>query len=295
MSNRVSSVLRRLVQSGRRHPVRNLCHSVPSAGSLWNWAQQVSDVSAVLNLDEVKLDPVTGYEYYVAETITAVPDMDEQSLLWQDGLNLWDAYRRPFYVTGCNFEQGTQQCSAQDLIGGPMPDCVACDDSYDRGERGASYAAPALFARLRPLPTIPDKIGPDELKSEKKAVTIYAENSDLSNWNQPAVLFDPNWASIPEGVVINLHDDTEAMIRIVSAQGRARQRAFVPLGLSYADIFPGFGAGHTSLLAPGKAVNAAVLAPALEAGGDDVDFMWFDGPRQMLSNGAWGVVRVQDK
>ena len=190
----------------------------------------------------------------------------EQSYLWQDGLNLWD--RRAVTLSGYG------------LSGRPVPDCEICDDSYDRGEKGFSYRSDPLFFRLRKTHPLGDKLGPAGLKIG--ATEVYSENSNLNGFAWPRNVFTSAYAPIntPE---IRAAPNQEVWVRIVAAPGRARQRSFVPAGAGYQDIMPGFGSGHSTLLAPGKAATAALLMPSTPR----VCALAFDGPRQILGGGSW--------
>lgn len=274
--------------------------------------------SAVVEVKALTLATIPHMPDYAAETVAGAR-IYETALLWQDGLNLWDARRRPFYSGGCVL--GAPGCSnagdpaMRNRIGGPVPDCIVCDDSYDRGEKGVSYRTDALFARLRgrtstfpPHPgaqatdhqsgsaPIPATIGPADWSS-RSGVPIYHgglgrdadgtfridRTSDLNAWALPAALFSRTFAPVATPP-ITAPAGAQMLVRMVEPQGRARQRAFVPTGVGYQDIFPGFGSGHSTLLAPGKGVSAAMEAPATPG-----DYLWFDGPRQLLNGGAWGL------
>ena len=288
--------------------------AVPS-WTLIDRGQASRDAHAIIRVDEIAVPSVGDVADYPADTLGKAM-IYESALLWQDGLNLWDARRRPFYAAGCAL--GARSCSdANDpsmrrRIGGPVPDCAICDDSYDRGEKGVSYGTNALFGRLRgtasvfqPDPQaasadhrtgssrIPATIGPQDWRSAREAriydgrMPAVAEGtSDLNAWSLPSDLFSKSRAAMATPL-IEAPAGAQMMVRIVEPQGRARQRAFVPTGASYQDIFPGFGAGHATLLAPGKGITAVMEAP--DAPGD---YLWFDGPRQLLDGGTWGLMSI---
>ncbi|MGB8818994.1 MAG: hypothetical protein WCC66_13835, partial [Rhizobiaceae bacterium] len=96
--------------------------------------------------------PEIIYSAGVSQVI-AKAQITEHAMLWQDGLNLWDGLRKPMYSIsggGCVLSSSNPNCSGPSKkIGGPVPDCDICDDSYDHGEKAANYASNALFARLR--------------------------------------------------------------------------------------------------------------------------------------------------
>ena len=79
----------------------------------------------------------------------------------------------------------------------------------------------------------------------------------------------------------------EVVYRVLHPGGRARQRAFNTFGNGYDDLFPGFGFPNSALLAPGKALTAALLQP-VAAG----CYPWRDGPGMMFGGGVWGHLDV---
>ncbi|MEE4015909.1 hypothetical protein V1T76_27880 [Roseibium sp. FZY0029] len=277
---------------------------------------------------KVTLPAVSGMADY-QELILPKSLVAEMSLLWQDGLNLWDGRRRPFYHArqgGCRItadSPASDSClAAGKRPGGPIPDCDICDDSYDRGEKGVSYDTNALFARVRgdraieqdhsgspQSVMIPQTVGPKDWSSQCGWPIYFGSikpregkgegscpwapvidlTSDLSAWPLPSDLFDDERLG-NDTALINSKAEQEIMVRIVEPQGRARQRAFVPTGTGYHDMFPGFGSGHSALIAPGKGVTAAMKAPATPG-----DYLWFDGPRQLMSGGTWGLMRIVPK
>lgn len=89
-------------------------------------------------------------------------------------------------------------------------------------------------------------------------------------------------------LVLDGEEGEEAMFRIVHPGGRARQRAFVMTGNGFDDLFPGFGFPNAALLAPGKAVTAAMRRPLGEG-----CHLWRDGPALMVGNGVWGLLDVR--
>ena len=195
-----------------------------------------------------------------ADAVTGEPRaFREFVLVYQDGLNLWDA-------------GSANQWRALDG-GRPLPivhDCRVCDDSYDLGEKAVSYRAPAFDRRLRQM--LPARV---EAHNDLNAFSFPDDFRDLKDSlsSNPLRL----WARPEEEVVI----------RVVHPGGRARQRAFVTLGNDYDDLFPGFGFPHSALLAPGRAVPAALSAPVRSG-----CYLWSDGPRLIEAAGAWGLLDV---
>ncbi len=203
---------------------------------------------------------------------THVPEaiLRERVLLWQDGLNLW---RRASAVA-----------ALPGWSGRPLPDCVVCDDSYDRGEQGVDYRS-APF-RLRIAGTggadaafgtrgYPDRGDGDDLNAVEFAPDFLARRF-ASPQTRP--LASPEIAARPQ---------EEIAVRIALPQGRARQRAFVSTGFGYDDLMPGFGSGHSALLGPGKAMTAFGCAP--QASGE---YLWRDGPQHIFAAGVWGYLAV---
>lgn len=301
---------------------------VPFSWSKVIASNAIHDLESRIAMQDIALAAIPGMDDY-GTTDTVIPGnlIHERTMFWQDGLNLWDGRRRPYFKDGCNLKDGEISCANDSYVGGPIPDCPACDDSYDWGEKGVNYSSAPLFARVRDkdvsyweLPEtnasaakeasvrLPKRLGPDELRSLCDAPVYYAGHNpakeycgsdedinklqnSLGAWPLPATLFASTWLEpLPLPLIIEMPADSEVSLRIIAQQGRARQRAFVPIGMSYADTFPGFGSGHTSLLAPGKTLNAALGTPSLEG-----DYMWFDGPRQHVDGGAWGLLRIIPK
>jgi len=91
-------------------------------------------------------------------------------------------------------------------------------------------------------------------------------------------------------IVLSARAGEEVMFRVVHPGGRARQRAFIITGNGFDDLFPGFGFPNAALLAPGKAITAALRRPL----GPGCHF-WHDGPRLMVGHGAWGLLEVTDE
>ncbi|MGB8818484.1 MAG: hypothetical protein WCC66_11240, partial [Rhizobiaceae bacterium] len=172
----------------------------------------------------------------------------------------------------------------------------------------------ALFARLRgktvasddlplvgePSVELPQCLGLAEYESPA-GQPIYSTGSrrlcaplkdrkdvSLNAWPMPRHLFADGDMPVNANTMFTVKPGAEIAIRIVEGQGRARQRAFVATGMAYQDLFPGFGSGHSTLIAPGKTATAAMRAPATEG-----SYLWMDGPRQMIDGGAWGLMKVR--
>ncbi|MBU2958876.1 hypothetical protein Q4511_15155 [Paracoccus sp. 1_MG-2023] len=229
--------------------------------------------------------PVEGYEYCEASHVPGLGDgqgmlyqvprddgdpvnLREFVLFYQDGLNHWDDAS----TLAVNWE-GEGDRPARDGDGRLLrivPDCIVCDDSYDRGEAAVSQRSPAFSRMLR-------QASPD---------TPIDESDDLN-----AHVFPPRFALSDAGQLkLEACTDEQVVIRVVHPGGRARQRAFVMNGHSYDDLFPGFGFPRSALLAPGKTMTAW-LRPAAVQG----TYVWHDGPTHIRAGGVWGLLDIADK
>ena len=197
------------------------------------------------------------------QTIEVAPPQHairEHVLFWQDGLNLQERRR-----------DGSLH---------PVADCHVCDDSYDFGKRGVSYRSTPFFARFNLRGTNP-----------------YTDGSALLNGAadlNAVVLPEQTWHIKGTGgsrtpIVLDAVAGEEVMIRVVHPGGRARQRAFLMSGNGFDDLFPGFGFPNAALLAPGKAVTAALRRPVSKG-----CHLWQDGPRLMVGHGVWGLLDVRE-
>ena len=178
-------------------------------------------------------------------------------LLYQDGLNL--RWRNPNQRYDRSIEA--------------VPDCLVCDDSYDRGEKAVNYRTEPFWARLRQHPTT-------DLNGE-----IFDERFFLDDWKTIAT---PGF-EVTEGDKVTFH--------VLQPYGRARQRAFMLLGHSYLDLLPLFGSRHSALISVGKAVEAEI-GTTEEPGSHKAargDWIWRDGPAQHFSSGVWGSFEVRAK
>ena len=178
-------------------------------------------------------------------------------LLYQDGLNL--RWRNPKQRYDRSIEA--------------VPDCLVCDDSYDRGEKAVNYRTEPFWARLRKHPTT-------DLNGE-----FFDERFFLDDWKTIAT---PGF-EVTEGDKVTFH--------VLQPYGRARQRAFMLLGHSYLDLLPLFGSRHSALISVGKAVEAEIDT-TVEPGSHKAargDWIWRDGPAQHFSSGAWGKFEVRAK
>lgn len=184
----------------------------------------------------------------------------EHVLMWQDGLNQW---RRPHPTD-----------SYLGFTDRPVPDCRVCDDSYDLGERGVSYRSAPFTMRLA---------GRTGISADFGLRTYPRDEDDLNT-----VVFPPNFFAAPLPTPqLAVKPGEEIAIRVTHPEGRARQRAFVATTIGYDDLFPGFGSGHTTLLAPGKAMTAWGCAPRTAG-----DYLWRDGPQPIFAAGVWGHLSV---
>ncbi len=181
----------------------------------------------------------------------------EGTLLFQDGLNLWASLR------------GNPAGAA------PLRDCHVCDDSYDLGEKGVSYRSAPIFARIG--------LSWSESNTPGKGPGAQA---DISAQILPNNVFSAAYAPVGTPTLLASPGE-EVVYRVLHPGGRARQRAFNTFGNGYDDLFPGFGFPNSALLAPGKALTAALLQP-VEAG----CYPWRDGPGMMFGGGVWGHLDV---
>lgn len=227
-------------------------------------------------------DPVRGYERCSARFVPERGDgqgmqysalsengdtvaLREFILFYQDGLNHWDDQSKLKIVW-----EDARNVFARDADGKRLrlvPDCIVCDDSYDRGEVAISQSSPAYSRMLRALLPQPD----------------LEESSDLN-----AHVFPADYATADVGQpILRACAGEQVVIRVVHPGGRARQRAFVMNGHSYDDLFPGFGFPHSALLAPGKSVAAWLRPEAVEG-----VYVWHDGPTHLRAGGTWGLLDV---
>ncbi|MDH3658894.1 MAG: hypothetical protein OEU92_02510, partial [Alphaproteobacteria bacterium] len=178
-------------------------------------------------------------------------------LLYQDGLNLrWHNPDEPEH---------------DDIEA--VPDCLVCDDSYDRGEKGANYRTEPFWARLNQHPTT-------DLNSRQFPPEFF-----LDDWKTVAT---PGY-EVTEGEAVTFH--------VLQPYGRARQRAFMVLGHDYLDLLPHFGSRHSALISVGKAVEAELSTTAKPGSRKAArgDWIWRDGPAQHFSSGVWGTFEVEAK
>ncbi|HEV7253607.1 MAG TPA: hypothetical protein VGN97_11000 [Mesorhizobium sp.] len=245
----------------------------PSADETLNITAVPPLPSAIVTVPDIC--KVAPGQHQRPRTCQAETTFQEHTLVWQDGLNLWDAAKAPLLPP---------RFGPAIPVGAPVPDCRVCDDSYDRGEKGVSYRSANFINRLRGTDQeIPTDLGLRPQDENRDQSTV-----DLNAFEFPQRFFHPDFKTIPTPVLA-LEPGGETLIRVVHPQGRARQRAFVPLGSDYEDIFLGFGSGHSALLAPGKGITAASCAPQ-EVG----KYLWFDGARHVFAGGAWGVFDVKE-
>ncbi len=195
----------------------------------------------------------------------------EFTLFWQDGLNLRDTASRDRWV-------GRDTATGTPLSPRLVSDCAVCDDSYDLGEAGVNYRAAPFHVRLR------DEAGSGGDDPPERHFNLNAYDFGLSFYMLRDEEASAGRTDVP---VLRAEAGDEVVIHVVHPGGRARQRAFVTIGQDYDDLFPGFGFPHSALLAPGKAMHAALTKP-LAAG----CYLWFDGPTPIRAAGAWGLLDV---
>lgn len=209
---------------------------------------------------------------YLADPLPGAPpeaqseQVREFVLYYQDGLNLWDEGSRISWRWDDDRRDPVEGLAGSALK--MVPDCLVCDDSYDRGEQGVNYRSPAFAQGL-------------------STNGLRVEASDDLN----ALTFAPDfWISHPNAIRLRACAGEQVVIRVVHPGGRARQRAFVMNGADYDDLFPGFGFPRSALLAPGKTISAW-LTPRIEKG----TYLWHDGPTTIRSGGVWGLLEVAGK
>lgn len=215
--------------------------------------------------------PARDFSYRHAATVAvaapAIPQASipagsfrEHVLLWQDGLNHW---RR---APGGSGYLG--------MSGRPVPDCRICDDSYDLGEKGVSNRSAPFNLRVA---------GRNGVRADFGLRTYPRDEDDLNTVRFPPDFFA---GSIPTPR-LDVRPADEIAIRVAHPEGRARQRAFLSMTTGYDDLFPGFGSGHATLLAPAKAMTAWGCAPRTAG-----DYLWRDGPQPIFAAGVWGHLHV---
>jgi len=191
----------------------------------------------------------------------------EFTLFWQDGLNLRDSGTKDIF----RGKDGRVKMIA---------DCQVCNDSYDLGDEGVSYRSAPFNVRLRAGSTgieshynlNPYKFGPNFFVLGDKDFAVEGGVKRLR----------------PQMQTLRAEVGEEVVIHVVHPGGRARQRAFVTIGLDYDDLFPSFGFPHSALLGPGKALTASLTKTMSKPG----CFLWHDGPTTLWSGGAWGLLDV---
>ncbi|AZQ68231.1 hypothetical protein EF888_14450 [Silicimonas algicola] len=199
-------------------------------------------------------------------------------LFFQDGLNLHDKRSGIEW----RFSDGVAVASKA------TPDCMICDDSYDRGDQGVSYHSAPFQARLRDIgtPAVPGMAL--EADSDLNAVAFPSdfwmlqpdeEAAGAGGWGPSKVA-----TSMP---VLRAEAGEEVTMNVLEPSGRARQHAFVTISQDYDDLFPGFGFPHSALIAPGKAIAAPLTRPVQEG-----CYLWHDGPTHLRAGGIWGLLDV---
>ncbi len=142
-----------------------------------------------------------------------------------------------------------------------IPDCIICDDHYDTGEHGLNYRTEPHWARL-----------------DQKPATQLLDVAYPADWSLGEIETPLFTASAGDQVVF----------RVAHPDGRARQRTFNVLGHDYNDGgLSKFLSGGSSLLAPGRAVNAEIIGGAKEG-----TWLYRDGPAFIYAGGSWGRFEV---
>ena len=208
------------------------------------------------------------------------------TLVYQDGLNLWDADSRIHW----HYSDGVSKVlEGKGRMVDITPECPVCDDSYDLGDRGVSYHAEPMHVRLRDAGTggLPDGV-PLEADSDLNAA-LFPSGLWLLRDDEDAASADG--LAPPRDVtampVLRAIEGEEVVVGVVEPGGRARQRAFVTISQDYDDLFPGFGFPHAALMAPGKGLDAALSHPVRQG-----CYLWYDGPTYHRANGTWGLFDV---
>ncbi len=146
-------------------------------------------------------------------------------------------------------------------------DCLVCDDSYDRGDKGFNYRSEPFWARLRDGG---QDVGP------------------RANLN--AAVFPPTFFMQERQPIatpgFEAYAGEELRFRVLHPSGRARQRSFLVGGHDYVDLLDGLGSPGAALLAPGKAFTARI--GQAHAG----CWLYRDGATTLFSGGSWGSLRV---
>ncbi len=208
-------------------------------------------------------------------SVTTTP-LREFVLFYQDGLNLWDDDSRIDW----QWDDGLAVTDHGDALK-TVPDCIVCDDSYDRGEYAINYRSPAFSELLN-----------KQLPEAMKIGGSVEASDDLNVYSFPVDYLDPKDQALRADNAIRLKacPGEQVVIRIIHPGGRARQHSFAMNGYNYEDLFPGFGFPRSALLAPGKSISAW-LSPEMVAGRTT---LWHDGPAPIRAGGAWGLLDVAD-
>lgn len=211
-----------------------------------------------------------------------------QTLFFQDGLNLHDLDTRDRFH---GRDTPTHPPSRPPL----MADCAHCDDSYDQGDTGVSYRSAPFHVRLRSEPGLGSNRPPERhfnLNHYEFGRGFFLTRPDEQRPEGQPLEGRPRegrpFEGQPEMPVVRAEAGEEVMFGVVHPGGRARQRSFAFVGQHYYDLFPGFGFPNAALLAPGKAVTAALSTPVSTG-----CYLWYDGTATLRSGGAWGLLDVR--
>lgn len=223
-----------------------------------------------------------GATYHNPKTGELVPDdnhwkLSSEVLIKYDDANGIERQFREFVITyqdGLNLHWPSPWSS--DNTSKPIGDCIICDDSYDRGEKGLNYRAAPFWARLRQ--------GMDG--NGNLIVNDTGAGSDLNQIVFPNNFLLSSWAHLPTPI-FQAKAGEEVRFRISQPHGRARQRTFVSFGHDYPDMLPEFGSSHAALISVGKAMTATLSGAAKEG-----CYIYRDGPMHMFASGVWGYFRV---
>jgi hypothetical protein len=158
----------------------------------------------------------------VSVLVTPSPDhwayshtIREFTLFWQDGLGMRDHKSRDTWegYDPHNPGSGKLYLGGKNLAPGLVANCEICDDSYDWGERGASYRSEPFHRRLRDThPGNPPEIHYNLNKTDfGKDFFLLKDSETGANANPPMH-------------VLRAREGEEVVIHVVHPGGRARQR-----------------------------------------------------------------------
>ncbi len=173
-----------------------------------------------------------------------------------------------FYRDGMNLHYQKDDASF------PIPDCLVCDDSYDRGEQGINFNSEQFWARL----------GQQPVKSSDGSYNL----PDLNGLLFPEGFFTENYKKIATPKFV-AHEGDEVRFRVLQPHGRARQRSFLVYGHDFDDMLPEFGSPHAPLISVGKAMTAKIESAR------EGTWLYRDGVNHIWAGGSWGIFQVLEK